>query len=244
VAATSGIYGNYPGCVNTDEIVPPGRAWVQDQSSFGTSTRPGTYVSTAWDSETLMWDAHGNKGVDGLLPTDRTHVVKVYGSYRLGTGTTLGFNVYGGSGTPLSRTVGEITNYLLLADGRGSMGRTPFLSQTDVYVAQDFELGGDKKLRLELNVLNVFNQRTERHRVTYFNRFRLPTSSIDPYGVVPWGQQVDLVQGYDYRAMLEATLDTQTPPGEPISGYQDPQYDMPDIWNPGIQARLSVRFIF
>jgi hypothetical protein len=239
---------NYPGYVNTDEIVPPGRTYSVDQSPFGRSTRPGTYLSRAWDRDTLMWDSHGNKGVDGLLPTDRPHVFKLYGSYRFDMGTTLGFNFYGGSGTPLSRTVDDIARIPVLVDGRGPLGRTPFLSQTDVYLAQDFNLGGDKRLRFELNVLNVFDQRTERHRFVFFNR-RLPgggrslTSAMDPYGLL-WGRPVDLAQGYDYRALLEATPGAQTPPGEPISGYQDPRYDMPDIWNPGLQARLSVRFIF
>jgi hypothetical protein len=195
-----------------------------------------------------MWDSHGNKGVDGLLPTDRPHVFKLYGSYRFDMGTTVGFNVYGGSGTPLSRTVETIFGIPVLVDGRGSLGRTPFLSQTDLYVAQELNLGGDKRLRLELNVLNLFNQRQERHRLPSVNRlgangFRLLTSAIDLAGLV-YGNGVDLAQGYDYQAMLESSPDAQKPPGSPVSGYQDPRYNMADIWNPGIQARLSVRFIF
>ncbi len=244
----SRLHGNYAGTVSTDEIVAPGRAYAADQQAFGTSTRPGTNVSRSWDIDELMWDSRGNKGVNGLLPTDRPHVFKLYGSYQFGTGTTLGFNFYGGSGTPLSKTVWTIFQIPVLVDGRGSLGRTPFLSQTDIYVAQDLRLGGSKRLRLELNILNLFNQRQERHRLTSVNRIggngrRLLTSAIDLAGLV-YGDGVDLAQGYDYQAMLESAPDADTPPGDPISGYQDPRYNMADIWNPGIQARFSIRFMF
>ncbi len=50
----------------------------------------------------MMFDSHGDF-VYGRLPTDRPHVVKVYGSYLFKFGTNLGLNFYGGSGTPISQ---------------------------------------------------------------------------------------------------------------------------------------------
>ena len=99
------LYGNYPGLVNTDEVTLPGRVSVGSQEAFGQRTRPGTNASRAWDLDEMMFDSHGNIGVDGRLPTDRPHVVKVYGSYLFKFGTNVGLNFYAGSGTPISKTV-------------------------------------------------------------------------------------------------------------------------------------------
>ncbi len=232
----SRLDGNYPGIVNSDEIIEPGRAWSADQQAGGTSTRPGTNVSRAWDLDQLLFDSHGNKGVNGLLPTDRTHVFKLYGSYQFDFGTTLGFNVYAGSGTPLSTQVGDQFAIPLLVDGRGSLGRTDFLSRTDLYVAHDIPLGGAKRLRLEVNILNLFNQRTERYRYSQLNRWRVNSSAMNVLAE-------DMTQGYDYNALLAQTPDAQRS-GVSRSGYEDPRFGLTQMWNPGFQARLQVRFTF
>jgi hypothetical protein len=238
----SRLYGNYPGTVNTDEIVTPGRGYAGSQEAFTQTVRPGTNASRGWDIDEIMWDSHGNKGVDGRLPTDRPHVLKVYGSYNFEFGTTLGANVYAGSGTPLSKTAYTVFQIPVLVDGRGSQGRTPMLNQTDIFVSHQIKLGGEKAVRLELNVLNLFNQQTERHRVSFVNRVgangrRLISSAIDL-------RNSDLARGYDYQAMLDATPDAAKPASAPVSGYQDPRYNMADVWNPGIQGRFSLRFLF
>ena len=88
----SRLYGNYPGIVNSDEFAAPGRVSVVSQQSAGQRTRPGGNATRAWDLDEMMFDSHGNVGVDGLLPTDRPHVVKVFGSYLLKTGTNVGVN--------------------------------------------------------------------------------------------------------------------------------------------------------
>jgi hypothetical protein len=244
----SKLQGNYAGTVNTDEIVPPGRGYLGSQEAFTQVVRPGTNASRGWDLDEIMWDSHGNKGVDGVLPTDRTHVFKLYGSYHFDFGTTAGFNFLGASGTPVSKSVWTIYQIPVLVDGRGSLDRTPFLSQTDLFLAHDLKLGGSKRLRLELNVLNLFNQQTERHRLPTVNRIggtgrRLLSSAIDLSGIV-YGGPVNLAEGYDYQAKLNAAPDNQKPAGAPISGYQDPRYNQADVWNAGIQGRLSIRFIF
>ena len=49
--------------------------------------------------------------------------------------------------------------------------RTPALIGTDLLLSHEFALGGGhKRLRFELNVLNVFNQKTARHIFNYLNR--------------------------------------------------------------------------
>jgi hypothetical protein len=93
-----------------------------------------------------------------------------------------------------------------------------------------------------MNILNLFNQQQVRHSVQFLNRVgangrRLVSSAIDLRGS-------DLAKGYDYLAMLNATPDAAKPASQPVSGYKDPRYDQPDVWNPGITGRFSVRFMF
>jgi hypothetical protein len=238
----SRLYGNYPGLVNTDEVTAPGRVSVGSQEAFGQRTRPGTNASRAWDLDEMMFDSHGNLGVDGRLPTDRPHVGKIYGSYLFKTGTNVGLNFYAGSGTPISKSVQSIYRYPILVEGRGSLGRTDALTQTDLLVSHELTLAGTKKLRLEFNGLNIFNQRQVRHVFDTVNRIGangrvLPSSALTL-------ANVNLLNGYDYNAILATRPDASKPAGTPGAGTTDPRYQMGDIWNPGFDGRFTVRFLF
>ena len=140
----SRLYGNYAGLANSDEISTPttNRTSATPQQQAGSIARPGSSANRAWDLDELVWDSHGNLDVLGRLATDRPHVVKLYGAYMLPTGTQLGAFFYGGSGTPISRTVYE---HQLHPDLRGRT-RQPRpdadLSQTDLLVSQDIKMGG------------------------------------------------------------------------------------------------------
>ena len=57
-----------------------------------------------------------------------------------------------------------------MVNGRGDMGRTPVLTRTDLLVSHEVTLAGAKKLRFELNVINLFNQKTARHIFNGLNR--------------------------------------------------------------------------
>lgn len=238
----SRLYGNYPGLVNTDEVTYPGRVSVGAQEAFGQRTRPGTNASRAWDLDEMLFDSHGNVGVYGLLPTDRPHAFKAYGSYQFKTGTVLGLNFYGASGTPVSKSVQSIYRYPILVEGRGSLGRTPVLSQTDLLISHDVKLGGAKRLRFEFNALNVFNQQTVRHIFDTVNRIgangRVLASSALRLA------NVNLLNGYNYDAMLATTPDASKPAGSVGAGYRDPRYGMGDIFNPGFDGRFVIRFLF
>jgi hypothetical protein len=61
-------------------------------------------------------------------------------------------------------------NYPVRYAGRESDGRTPFFSQTDVFVQHGFKVGGGREIQLQANVLNVFNQRTAISKVTTMRR--------------------------------------------------------------------------
>ena len=132
------------------------------------------------------------------LQTDRPHVLKLYGSYEFPMGTALSgrFNV--SSGTPLSTMVENMSGVPMLVNGRGDMGRTPVLSNTDLLVSHEFNIAEGKKLRFEFNALNVFNQKTARYRQVFMTRFRDPGSAMDM-------SAVNLLNGYDWKKLLSET---------------------------------------
>jgi hypothetical protein len=124
----------------------------------------------AWDTDELLWDAHGNRDVLGRLATDRPHVVKLYGAYQFPFGTQVGAFFYGGSGTPISTQVITMDSYAPFVNGRGDMGRTPVLTRTDLLVSHELSMMQGKKVRFELNIQNLFNQKTATHIFNFLNK--------------------------------------------------------------------------
>lgn len=238
----SRLYGNYPGLVNTDEFTAPGRVSTVAQQLSGQRTRPGTNASRAWDLDEMLFDSHGNLGVDGRLPTDRPHVLKAYGNYLFDFGTSVGVNFYAASGTPVSKSVQSAFRYPILVEGRGSLGRTPALTQTNLLVSHEFRLDGERRVRLEFNALNVFNQQQVRHVFDTLNRMGA-NGRVLASSALRLGSQ-NLLNGYDYDALLATTPDASIPAGSPGAGYQDPRYQMGDAWNPGFDGRFSISFLF
>jgi hypothetical protein len=234
----SRLFGNYSGIGSSDEITTPtnGVTSASSQQQTGTIARPGSNVSRAWDLDELYYDAYGNV-VEGRLATDRPHVVKLYGSYQAPFGTQVGAFFYGGSGTPLTtyvlsdHTSGGVGS---MVEGRGDLGRTPALTRTDLLLSHEVRLAGSRRVRAELTVLNLFNQKTTRHIFNCLNR-----------GCGAGGQRasaaisladVDLTQGYDYRARI-----LQTPEG---AGAFDPRFGMADLFEDGTRAYVSLKFLF
>jgi len=230
----SRLYGNYAGLANSDEISTPttGVSSATAQQQAGSIARPGSAAGRAWDLDELEWDSHGNLDVRGRLATDRPVVAKFYGSYRMRFGTQIGAFVYAGSGTPMSTVVNTPNTIPVLVNGRGDMGRTPFLSRTDLLVSHDVRIAGTQRVRLELNVLNLFNQKTATHIFNSLNKgagLARADSAMDL-------SQVDLAKGYDYKALILAS-----PSG---ANAFDPRYGKADLWQPGTQGQFSIKYLF
>jgi hypothetical protein len=222
----SRLYGNYSGISSSDEIRTPTTTVTSPsaQQQAGNVFRQGGNANRAWDIDYLNWDSHGNHDVVGRLATDRPHVLKLYGSYQFNFGTQVGAFFYGASGTPISTYVITTDQIPVFVNGRGDLGRTSALTRTDFLVSHEFAVNGarNQRIRLELNVLNVFNQKTATHFYNQVNRgpSGLPrqASAIDLHGV-------NLLQGYDYRALLAATADG--------ANALDPRFMRDDLFNPG-----------
>ena len=117
--------------------------------------------------------------------------------------------------------VNSVNQTELFVEGRGDMGRTPMYNKTDLLVSHELAMAGNKRLRLELNVLNLFNQKTARHVFNYLNRGAgapRASSAIDLH-------DVDLNKGYDYNALISATPDG--------ANAFDPRYGMDDLFEAG-----------
>jgi len=233
----SRLYGNYSGLADSDEILTPttGFSASTTQSASGSIARVGSNSHSGWDTDSLLFDSHGNVGVYGRLPTDRPNVLKVYGAYSAPFGTQIGVFQYIGQGTLISTVAIDDQLEPVLVNGRGDLGRTPVLSHTDLLVSHELTMMGHKKLRFELNVINVFNQKTVTHIFNFYNKGAPGGgSAISQYEMDL--SNVNLLKGYDYKALI-ASL-----PGGATA--VDPRYLQPDLWQTGAQGQFSVKFIF
>jgi hypothetical protein len=137
----SRLYGNYSGLSESDEN---GR------------TEPN--IGLAFDSALALFDSRG-RPLYGRLATDRPHQGKAQLVYTAPFGINVGVFQSVASGLPVSRFAVLSPGILpVFYAGRGSDGRTPVLSQTDLSVQYVVPLGGHKRLIVGLNMLNLFNQ--------------------------------------------------------------------------------------
>ena len=237
----SRLYGNYAGLVSTDEVTPPstGRTGAVSQQSGGQATRAGTSSSRYYDLDYLQWDAHGNVGNYGLLATDHPHQFKIYGSYempwkRRSFGSTeIGWNYFIQSGTPQSTQVSSTQNAPVLVNGRGDLGRSPVISQTDMVVSHTFFITERQRIRLEFNAQNLFNQKTAQILYTFLNRYRTNASEINY-------TTFDFTKTYDYKALIATSSDARTKP----YGALDPRFGKGDLFRTGFIGRFGLKYIF
>ena len=190
-------------------------------------------MNRVWDSDELLFDSRGNLDVLGRLATDRPHALKMYGAYDFPSGTQIGAFFYAASGTPMSTLVTSTHSADLLVFGRGDMGRTPLLNRTDLMLSQEVPVGGTKRMRFELNVTNLFNQKTTRHVYNYLNKGGIVPDRSSSYIDL---SSTDLTKGYNPDALIRATTDG--------ANAFDPRYKMADLFNDGTQAYFTAKFLF
>ncbi|MCC6860712.1 MAG: TonB-dependent receptor [Bryobacterales bacterium] len=217
----SRLWGNYSGLASSDELTDGvGR---QDPNA-------SRYFDLPW----MSYDSHGRL-VEGRLATDRPHAFKFFGSYtwknKLGQ-TNFGPSFMVMSGTPLTSEVAVISSTPVYVDGRGDLGRTPVYSQTDFLVYHEVPLPNSetRKIRLEANISNLFNQSTVLAR---------STNLVHPdYGEhLSFEPQESFFKGFDYQQMLNAGYAdgslTRNPYFNWASQFQGPRY-----------IRLGFKFVF
>lgn len=210
----SNLYGNYSGLASSDE-------------------RGRLSPNTDRDFDLAGMDKRDKDGklVYGNLATDRPHVFKFLGSKefsnRLGK-SDLGVSFIAQSGTPLSTQVAVLTGIPMFVYGRGNLGRTPMFSQTDMTFGHEFKLKDFKesqRIRMELTVGNLFNQKTA---------LDAATSLLHPHdGNLYFSSSSAVFKGYDPQALMQKQDIRENPAYKKWSAFQ-----------PSRSARVAVRFFF
>ncbi len=98
------------------------------------------------------------KPIDGVQPTDRTHVFKLYGSYVFDFGLTVGAIFNAMSGTPVTEEWNvDAPGYYPY--NRANLGRTPFLWFANLYSEYNIK-AGKFNINFNVNVDNLFDVKT------------------------------------------------------------------------------------
>jgi len=138
----SRLTGNYGGLSSSDE-----------------SGRNSPNVERYWDLWFERYDLHGN-ALDGILPSDRTHYFKAYGSYAFPFGLTVGVVAYGRSGLPKTTSL-SFNDMTVYPDGYYDTGeRTPFTAWADMYVEYTLRIAKKYSINLNATISNFTNTST------------------------------------------------------------------------------------
>jgi Carboxypeptidase regulatory-like domain len=154
----SRLYGNYSGLASSDE-----------------DGRLSPNVNRFFDLPHAGFTVAGGED-NGLLPTDRPHVLKFYGAFNLDWNKRFGFGennetlfsifTTAQSGTPLTTTVDILSIDTIVLNERGDLGRTETFTQTDFALRHRFKFGRDNRFTIigEVDILNLFNEANELSR--------------------------------------------------------------------------------
>lgn len=209
----SRLWGTWAGLANSDE-----------------NGRSDPNVSRAFDLSYANFDSKG-QNVYGLLATDRPHTFKLFLNYEMpwsGKNSTLiSINQIAYSGTPLSSTVNVFSNVPIFFNGRGDLGRTPALTQTDLLVGHTISLSERVKMRFDINVTNLFNQAS----VTNVD------ASYQRTGNITFAKADDFYKGFDVSSKVNPATSTASP-------NRNINYGFPTAYQGIRDIRLGMRLQF
>jgi len=192
---------------------------------------------------------------DGVLPTDRLHNFKAYGSYSIpikGQQFTIGGVFSAGSGIPFWRDVQVASAYRMKVEGRASEGRKAAFSLTSLYFAQEFKTSERTRLRLDFNLDNAFDQATPTNYQTLY--VRTPNRLAIGVPGSPVTDNWMFTRGFDYKQQIQLQANYQRPascgsfeqdPYCPTARLSlNPTFMKANWFLPPLAGRLGIRFIF
>jgi outer membrane receptor for ferrienterochelin and colicin len=213
----SRLYGNYSGLANSDEVI----------ARVGGRRSPN--VNRSFDGLAQAFDQNLD-ATYGRLPTDRPHQLKVQAAYTAPFGTTLGLNQYIGSGTPQSTEVNLYPTLPFFPFGRGDLGRSDTLTQTDLTVQHEFKLAGRYGLQFMVNILNVFDEDTPTYLWNRLLTADLPQSTA-------LTQFTFFDKPFDFNQVLASNASAVNP-------LRDPRYGQPFLFQDPRVVRVGARIRF
>jgi hypothetical protein len=213
----SRLYGNWAGLANSDE-----------------NGRSDPNVSRAFDLFYSNYDSKG-QNVYGRLATDRPHTFKLFGNYELPWGkpgsTTLALSQIAYSGTPLTSEVSYFVP--IFYNGRGDLGRTPALTQTDLLLYHVYNVSERVKFKFDVNIINLFNQGA----VTNINQSLNRNENISI-------SDADFFKGFNAPSYVNPNgIDPATGKAYPVPNL-NPIYTLPTSYQRTREIRLGFRVIF
>jgi hypothetical protein len=150
----SRLFGNYGGLASSDE--------------FG---RANPNINRYFDNKALSYDNFG-KLANGLLATDRPNTFKFFGAYQVNwlkrMTTDIGVSQFAFQGTPITTSVaikisdpaiGSTGAFSVFPNGRGDLGRTPWMTQSDLIINHRVRYDEHITFKFQLNVTNLFDER-------------------------------------------------------------------------------------
>jgi hypothetical protein len=204
----SRLHGNYSGLSQSDE-----------------DGRTSPNVGRLYDYPITLFGEDG-RPVLGPLATDRPHQLKLHGVWSSSFGLSAGLLQLVATGVPITREAAVLppNNYPAQYLGRLSDGRTPALSQTDVYLQQDLRWGKRYRLSLAVSVTNLLDQNT------VISKFETETEQGS-------GLQLDEGAYYAGQVDIESLFDLQ-------QVARDPRFLMADAFQAPRTIRLMLRWSF
>lgn len=199
----SRLEGNYSGLASSDE-----------------NGRTSPNVNRFFDHIENTFDRFG-RPVEGRLATDRPHRFSAQFIYQFPWRMTVSLNQYAASGIPISEEALTGASVPFFPYGRGNLGRTETLTQTDLGVFQNFKFG-NFDLQLSLTVLNLFDEKNVTSR-----------DNRRTVGSLPLTTQQFFAGGWDYEALLAANPTLRNELFNLPNSFQDPR-----------EVRLSAKFSF
>ncbi len=256
----SRLYGNYSGLTST-ELADAG----------GGRNSPNN--SRSFDESYFQWSANGTSS-SGPLATDRPHAFKGYAYYEVPEGksnsTNFGLFSYAYSGSPMSSylDVGYSYNggaFPVYVEGRGKWAnvtqdsntgnitvngvlarRTPWFTQSDFNVAQNYRIKESKSINFSVTFTNILNQRgvtayDSQIDTAYYSHFISPGGAPFYYGGVAYSAYE---HAYDWKTLINTSCNGScfSATGGPITINQ--QYGKPYLFQLSRNIRLGLRFTF
>jgi hypothetical protein len=203
----SRLYGNYSGLASSDE-----------------NGRDAPNVSRYFDGIYMSYDDRQQEVV-GRLATDRPHVFKLWATYDMPWGTTVGVTGIAESGL-LQTSTFSWQGYPVYFNGRGDLGRTPWVTQVGLQVSHYFKLGSSRRIGVEADIRNLFDSDTV---VGYYSTDKYRTGVRPPDSLffdAPW-TPASVVAMYPALNILPEEL-----------------YLAPNVFQPRREVRLMVKFSF